>query len=770
MTIGNVRTKHGDENDFASREGGAYFSLPAVERSSPPAAPWHDDDGRLKPAPPRCADSCDVVFNSSAPKLLALLLTSFLAAQAQGGITQINHVVIIVKQNRSFDHYFGTFPGADGATTGTLSTGQVVPLVHASDKMPDLCNSPACNIAAIDGGKMDRYDTLYPGNKNGDLAAYSQMHEADIPNYFSYARHFVLGDRMFSPQQAAGFPNQLIYVAANTGGAHDNPFPKTSYPVHWGCDSNPIEKVQVFDNRGNVTAVFPCFDFPTMADSLDKAGLTWKYYGPLASEPGYEWSSFAAISHIRNTKLWNNDVHYTEFAKDALSGNLPTVSWLISPSDGSEHPGTLPFGASTCDGENWTVQQIDAIMQGPLWKSTAIFVTWDDNGGFYDHVAPPVTGPYTLGVRLPLLVISPFAKAGYISHVQRTTASFLKFIETRFHLPALTDLDAGADDMLDSFDFTQAPRPPLILQQRACPLVSIASAKFGSRLVGSNGQSQSFLIENKRNVPLKIATIIASGPFSQTNTCPASLAPGLICQIDVSFTPPAVGAFTGQLTVIDNDASSPQVVELAGTGSHIQVSPGVLDFGRYTPIGGPSGALTATVTNQGSATVGITRIETVGDFTHSSDCNGSLPPGSSCSITVRFVPSSSGERFGSLFVTHTDWGSPSQVLLLGYGKQAIYTPANQALTFGPQALGTVSAPQLVTVTNRGTTVLTFASIVPAGDFTQTNNCGIGIAAGASCTIQVRFNPSQKGTRTGQITVTDNDLRGPQFINLTGTGQ
>src|SRR5205807_6998831 len=134
---------------------------------------------------------------------------------------------------------------------------------------------------------------------------------------------------------------------------------------------------------------------------------------------------------------------------------------------GSEHP-----VSSSCLGENWTVQQINAIMQGPLWNSTAIFVTWDDAGNFYDHVPPPAgPEPFSLGVRVPLLIISPYAKAGYVSHTQYDASSVLRFIEERFGLPSLNGRDAVANDMLDSFDFAQSPLPPLILSQTSCPFM-----------------------------------------------------------------------------------------------------------------------------------------------------------------------------------------------------------------------------------------------------------------------------------------------------------
>jgi phospholipase C len=184
----------------------------------------------------------------------------------------------------------------------------------------------------------------------------------------------------------------------------------------------------------------------------------------MKGESGYIWSALDAIDHIRNTSLWADHVVPTaQFVADAATGKLPAVSWLVVSADQSEHP-----PASVCVGENWTVQQLNAVMQGRDWKSTAMFLTWDDFGGFYDHVPPPQVDNFGFGPRVPLLIISPYAKKDFISRTFYEFSSVLKFIEERFSLPPLTDRDSEANDMLDSFDFDQRPLPPLILQQRQC--------------------------------------------------------------------------------------------------------------------------------------------------------------------------------------------------------------------------------------------------------------------------------------------------------------
>ena len=376
------------------------------------------------------------------------------------GLSSIKHIVFIIKENRSFDQYFGTFPGADGATSGKTSAGTTIPLGHTPDRTPhDIGHSFYDAHTAIDNGKMDRFDLVSHG---ADLLGYTQMQQTDIPNYFAYAKQFVLADRMFSSLEGPSFPNHLYTIASQSGGAIDNPMKSTN--GSWGCDSDAGATVAVMDSSGHVTQQPPCFDFQTIADSLQSAGLSWKYYAPGFGQRGYNWSALDAINHIRNGSLWStNVVSDTQFVTDAQNGTLPAVSWIVSGNT-SEHPPD-----STCLGENWTVQQINAIMQGPDWSSTAIFVTWDDFGGFYDHVPPPGVDQFGLGPRVPLLIISPFAKPGFISHTQYEFASFLAFVETRFGLAPLTNRDATASNMTDSFDFKQTPQPVFPLTTRTCP-------------------------------------------------------------------------------------------------------------------------------------------------------------------------------------------------------------------------------------------------------------------------------------------------------------
>src|SRR5499427_7577108 len=179
-----------------------------------------------------------------------------------GGLKKIKHIVFLVKENRTFDNYFGTFPGADGAISGKISTGQTIPLGHAPDVLPrDISHSFQSAVLAIDGGAMDKFDLIPGGNLNGDYLSYSQYTEPDIPNYFTYARQFVLADKFFSSLTGPSFPNHLYTVGAQSGGAINNPS-----SARWGCDASLDSRVQVMEDDGKIMPEYPCFDFRTLAD------------------------------------------------------------------------------------------------------------------------------------------------------------------------------------------------------------------------------------------------------------------------------------------------------------------------------------------------------------------------------------------------------------------------------------------------------------------------------------------------------------------------
>ncbi|HEY7282904.1 MAG TPA: alkaline phosphatase family protein [Actinomycetota bacterium] len=381
----------------------------------------------------------------------------------------IKHVVFIIKENRSFDSMFGLFPGADGATYG-MDRGRRRKLTRGTDgRMPhDIPHDRQAAIVDWDQGRMDGF-----GLRAGERYAYTQLHPDQEPNYWHWAREYVLGDHFFASVNGPSFPNHLMTIAAQSGGSFMNPDPPSRsdrgpYKT-WGCDAPPSELVSVDDAEGQVTQVSPCFDFQTEGDLLQKAGIPWAYYAapPVPwnqpSRSGYIWSAYASVRHIRdNPKEWTSHILPVQnLVSDISSDRLPPVTWVTPQFALSEHP-----EYNFCYGENWSTRVIDAIMQSPMWKDTAIFLTWDDWGGFYDHVAPPQVDKFGLGIRVPLLVISPYAKRGFVDHDDGEFSSVLRFIEDDWGLPQLTARDRDSGDLSDAFDFRQAPRAPDPLPER----------------------------------------------------------------------------------------------------------------------------------------------------------------------------------------------------------------------------------------------------------------------------------------------------------------
>jgi phospholipase C len=437
----------------------------------------------------------------------------------------ITHIVFIIKENHTFDNYFGTFPGADGATTGLLSDGRIVPLSHTPDPLlADIEHTPQAAQIAYDHGKMDGFDKIPDSIQHGQDVSMSQYYERDIPNYWAYARQFLLADHFFTPILGPSFPNHLVTIAGTSNqtvaNVHD------SVPETWGCDSGPHASVQAAHTNGKTYYTYPCFDIPTLADELDARGLSWRYYAPPVQQPGYIWNSFDAISGVRlDPALWNRHVvPDTTFVTDVERGTLPAVSWIVTDPADSDHP-----PASICQGENWTVRQLNALMTSPLWQSTAVFLTWDDFGGFYDHVAPPQVDAWGYGMRVPLLIISPYVKAHTVYHPVAQFGSVLRFIERRFGLAPLGNRDQpDTPDLMDAFDFSQPPLAPLVLTERPCEHVSFG---FSTRdplqanlqdIVNTPG-GQALLVRGLTGVPYTVR-LIPGTLFERRGNGRASLA------------------------------------------------------------------------------------------------------------------------------------------------------------------------------------------------------------------------------------------------------
>lgn len=382
----------------------------------------------------------------------------------------IKHVVFLIKENRTFDNLFGTFPGANGTRVGR-DDGVKRPLVRGTDgrTSSDIPHCYTCALAAWNDGKMDGFDQT----ASADRWAYTQLHKDQLPNYWHWARSFVLADNFFASAQGPSFPNHLYTIAAQSGGAHDNPRRDDFFSNSFGCDAPDVEKVLVYDSEGRVKAVPPCFDFQTEGDLLNGAGIPWAYYAATETQRGYIWSAYSAIRRYRmHPTRWDRHMFpVDQVVRDIELGALPPVTWITPRFELSEHPEW-----NFCYGENWSTQVINAIMRSSMWPTTAIFLTWDDYGGFYDHVPPPQVDDFGFGIRVPLIVISPYARQGVVDHHLGEFSSVLRFIEDNWGLTQLTHRDRDAANMSYDFDFSKAPRPPDPLPLRT----DCTGTKFGA--------------------------------------------------------------------------------------------------------------------------------------------------------------------------------------------------------------------------------------------------------------------------------------------------
>lgn len=380
--------------------------------------------------------------------------------------TAIRHVVIVVQENRSFDNLYHGFPGADSASSGIASDGTTLPLQPTTlENGQDMCHFHSSFETAYDNGKLDAFDKEQAcGIVNGvygpigqSKAMYSYVDPAELQPYWKMARGYTLADRMFQSNNGPSFAAHQYLIAGQSARASEVP---TGSP--WGCDAPAGTTVNVLNSSGaEVPGPFPCFDYSTLGDLLDAKAISWHYYAPaLNTQSGRQFSAYDAIKHIRFGSDWSDNVSpETQFLSDVQNGQLPGVSWVIPSFPNSDHP----LSASN-SGPDWVGSVVNAVGQSPYWSNTAIFVTWDDWGGWYDHVSPVEASAMGPGFRVPLLVISPYAKHGYVSHVPHSFGSILKFVEDDFSLGSLGQEDAISDNLLDCFDFSQSAPPYTTLQ------------------------------------------------------------------------------------------------------------------------------------------------------------------------------------------------------------------------------------------------------------------------------------------------------------------
>lgn len=399
--------------------------------------------------------------------LLQLGATALLGVIAGCGVTdgsvspgplggRIKHVVVIMQENRSFDNLFNGFPGADTVQSGS-SHGQMVPLQPIRlEQGTDVDHTHTGWWADWDDGAMDGF--THPGVTYPAVEfPYAYVPRQETVPYWTLASQYTLGDRMFQSNSGPSFVAHQYMIAGQSADSDENPGGE-AVNGPWGCDSPSSSRVALIGPNGtDLPGVYPCFDYATIADLLDAKGVSWRYYAPDAQKVGYVWSAFDAVRHIRFGPDWTRNVitPNTKILTDVQNGELAQVTWVVPDLPYSDHANW----EATSQGPDWVANVVNAIGRSKYWDSTVILISWDDWGGWYDHVAPPLVDNMGLGFRVPLIVVSPWAKHGYVSHQVHEFSSFLRLTEEAFSLPGLGVRDASADDLSDCFDLTQTPVP-----------------------------------------------------------------------------------------------------------------------------------------------------------------------------------------------------------------------------------------------------------------------------------------------------------------------
>ncbi len=443
-----------------------------------------------------------LVLGALGSLLLGLALLPPLAPQAGAtatGIHKIRHVIIIMQENRSFDSYFGTYPGAVGipmkkgiptvCSPDPATKKCIKPFVNHNDKDAGGPHIAAASVSDINGGKMNGFvATAEAGAKacknpanpncvngtNGNATGVMGYHvQSDIPNYWAYAKNFVLQDHMFEPVSSYSLPSHLYMVSG------------------WSANcstANPMSCHTVIGKPKQRSLANPTpFAWTDITYLLQKYKVSWGYYlDHGAQAPGLKrsggnkkigvppiWNVMPGFTDVHQTHQANNVQNLTNFVAQAKRGTLPSVSWIIPDPADSEHPANL---VST--GQSYVTNLINTVMKSPDWNSSAIFLAWDDWGGLYDNVMPPKVDAYGYGLRVPAMVISPYAKKSYVDHQVLSFDAYLKFIENDFlsgarlnpktdgrpdSRPDVRENSKTLGPLAGAFNFNQKPRAPMIL-------------------------------------------------------------------------------------------------------------------------------------------------------------------------------------------------------------------------------------------------------------------------------------------------------------------
>jgi phospholipase C len=429
------------------------------------------------------------------------------SSQGTGQISKIRHVIVIMQENRSFDSYFGTFPGADGIPTQNGSPTVCVPDPQRNQCLPPYVDNAEMNsggphaqfnaVADVDHRKMDGFigqaeaGTRGCENDTDPICSISAVSDvmgyhtgSDIPNYWTYARDFVLQDHMFEPSASWSLPAHLFELSEWSAAcpSHD--------PM--SCTNDNEAFLNAPPDFALSRGKKPIYAWTDLTYLLHHRGVSWAYYVVKGTEPDCENDAAVVCAPVRQNSdtpgIWNplpwfdtvkadgelgNIQSVDRFYQAAAGGRLPAVSWVAPSGDVSEHP-----DAPVSYGQSFVTSLVNAVMRSPDWRSSAIFLTWDDWGGFYDHVVPPTVDENGYGLRVPGIVISPYAKAGYIDHQELSFDAYVKFIEDDFlHGQRLDPKTDGRPDprptvrekarvlgnLMADFDFAQSPLAPVLL-------------------------------------------------------------------------------------------------------------------------------------------------------------------------------------------------------------------------------------------------------------------------------------------------------------------
>ncbi|MFZ1018082.1 MAG: alkaline phosphatase family protein [Candidatus Cybelea sp.] len=387
-------------------------------------------------------------------------ITGFPSGARPAASSPIKHVVFVMQENRSFNNLFMGYPGAKTQSYGYDTKGKKIALQPVNLRIGwDLAHNSVGFFAACDGTgkvpgtgcKMDGWNNELATNGHPPNPAYAYVPRSETKPYWTIAKQYVLADRTFASNFDGSFVSHQYAVAAYASRAVD-------YPTRvWGCEGGPSDTVATLTGRRAIgSSIAACFDNPTLAGEADRAGVSWRYYAGSIYGDGGLWSAYQADRKIYEGSDWKAKVidPPSRFLTDVAAGKLAQITWVAPTYEASDHA-VLDTGK----GPAWIASVVNAVGKSKFWDSTAIFIMWDDWGGWYDPVKPRYVDYDGLGFRVPLLIVSPYAKEGYVSHGHYETASVLRFIEDNFGLPQLAASDTRANDpAADAFDYYQQPR------------------------------------------------------------------------------------------------------------------------------------------------------------------------------------------------------------------------------------------------------------------------------------------------------------------------